>query len=76
VPPGCSFHTRCPRARLIAAENPSAAVEVPDGRVPRRCAEDEPAPNPAPNGASVATCHFAGEHPFVLPIPSQPRSSK
>ena len=62
VPPGCSFHTRCPRARLIAAENPSAAVETPDGRVPRRCAEDEPAPDPAPNAASVATCHFAGEH--------------
>ena len=40
----CSFHTRCPRARLIAAENPSVAVETPDGRVPRRCAEDEPAP--------------------------------
>ena len=62
VPPGCSFHTRCPRARLIAAENPSVAVETPDGRVPRRCAEDEPAPDPAPNAASVATCHFAGEH--------------
>ena len=45
VPPGCSFHTRCPRARLIGAENPPAAVETPDGRVPRRCAEDEPKPD-------------------------------
>jgi oligopeptide/dipeptide ABC transporter ATP-binding protein len=61
VPPGCSFHTRCPRARLIAAQNMSAAVDTPDGRVPRRCAEDVPTPDPAPNGASTATCHFAAE---------------
>ena len=45
IPPGCSFHTRCPLARQLAAENASAAVETPDGRVPRRCAEDSPPPS-------------------------------
>jgi oligopeptide transport system ATP-binding protein len=65
VPPGCSFHTRCPRARLIASRDLSSTVETPDGRVPRRCAEDEPVPDPAPNGASIAACHFAGEHQFT-----------
>ena len=66
VPPGCSFHTRCPRARLIASRDLSSTVETPDGRVPRRCAEDEPVPDPAPNGASIAACHFAGEHQSLL----------
>jgi oligopeptide transport system ATP-binding protein len=70
VPPGCSFHTRCPLARLIARESAPGAVETADGPVPRRCAEAEPIPDPAPDGASAAACHFAGERPFDHPSPS------
>jgi oligopeptide transport system ATP-binding protein len=63
VPTGCSFHTRCPAARLLAAHAPAAALDTPHGRLPRRCVEDQPSPIPAPGGASVATCHFADALP-------------
>jgi len=65
IPTGCSFHTRCPLARRLAAEA-TAVVETPDGRVPRICAEDTPPLLPAPGGRSAATCHFAGELPPEL----------
>ncbi|PSC05622.1 peptide ABC transporter substrate-binding protein [Alsobacter soli] len=61
IPSGCPFHTRCPAARLVAAREPALAVATPDGRLPRRCVEDIPAPRPAPGGSSVASCHFADE---------------
>jgi oligopeptide/dipeptide ABC transporter ATP-binding protein len=63
VPSGCSFHTRCPLARLIAARDPAGAVATPDGLLPCRCVQETPAPQPAPNGASTATCHFQDEQP-------------
>ncbi|GAU86661.1 ABC transporter ATP-binding protein [Bosea sp. BIWAKO-01] len=60
IPPGCSFHTRCPLARRLVIGT-TAIVETADGRVPRPCAEDQPPPLPAPGGRSTATCHFADE---------------
>jgi len=61
VPPGCSFHTRCPLARQLAADAADTVV-IPDGRVPRLCAEAAPPAVPAPGGSSTATCHFARRH--------------
>ncbi|GGH21150.1 oligopeptide ABC transporter ATP-binding protein [Alsobacter metallidurans] len=71
VPTGCSFHTRCPAARVLAARAPAAAVDTPHGRLPRRCVQDQPSPMPAPGGASIATCHFAD----ALPAQPAPRSA-
>ena len=59
IPSGCSFHTRCPLARRLAAVDGADSIQTADGRVPRRCAEDVPLPHAAPGGRSTATCHFA-----------------
>jgi oligopeptide/dipeptide ABC transporter ATP-binding protein len=59
-PTGCTFHTRCPLARRVAAET-TATVATADGRRPRVCVEDAPVARPAPGGASTATCHFADD---------------
>ena len=67
VPSGCSFHTRCPAARLIAARDPASAVATPDGLLPRRCVTQDPVSQAAPNGASTATCHFQDELPTARP---------
>lgn len=58
VPPGCSFHTRCPLARRLGVER-ADAVETPDGRLPRSCVQEQPQPRYSPSGRSIATCHFA-----------------
>jgi oligopeptide/dipeptide ABC transporter ATP-binding protein len=63
IPSGCSFHTRCPLARRIAAKS-SATVDTADGRVPRLCAEQAPPLYPALGGGSAAACHFANDRLF------------
>ncbi|MBD3848621.1 ATP-binding cassette domain-containing protein [Bosea sp. SSUT16] len=64
IPSGCSFHTRCPLARELAAEG-LPGVNTPDGRLPRRCVEETPVLHPAPGGRSAASCHFAVERPHI-----------
>lgn len=58
IPSGCSFHTRCPLARRLAATG-ADAVATPDGLLARPCVETPPLPHPAPGGRSTASCHFA-----------------
>ncbi|POR45405.1 ABC transporter ATP-binding protein [Bosea psychrotolerans] len=60
IPSGCSFHTRCPRARALAAAGVEA-VDTADGRLARLCVEAAPLPHPAPGGRSTAKCHFADQ---------------
>jgi peptide/nickel transport system ATP-binding protein len=33
IPPGCSFHPRCPRAMEMCSSAPPAVTQVPDGRI-------------------------------------------
>jgi oligopeptide/dipeptide ABC transporter ATP-binding protein len=47
-PPGCPFHPRCPKARLITGS---------DGTVPEQCRTEVPALQPIGNGQEVA-CWF------------------
>jgi oligopeptide transport system ATP-binding protein len=59
VPAGCSFHTRCPRARELAeAKAVRGVVATPEGAVPRRCAEDLPAAVSEAQGLVTARCHY------------------
>ena len=60
IPSGCSFHTRCPLARELAAGG-APSVGTPDGLLPRRCVEETPVLHPAPGGRSAASCHFADQ---------------
>ncbi|MGO4407548.1 ABC transporter ATP-binding protein [Bosea sp. RAF48] len=64
IPSGCSFHTRCPLARDLAAGG-APSVGTPDGRLPRRCVEETPDLHPAPGGRSAASCHFADQRPHI-----------
>jgi oligopeptide/dipeptide ABC transporter ATP-binding protein len=64
IPTGCSFHTRCPLARELAAEG-LPSLDTSDGRLPRRCIEETPVLRPAPGGRSAASCHFADQRPHT-----------
>ncbi|GGD17891.1 ABC transporter ATP-binding protein [Aureimonas glaciei] len=50
MPAGCTFHTRCPLAKRIAAESDG-------GVLPHRCLTEKPAPRPF--AGRTITCHFA-----------------
>ncbi|WP_449256763.1 ABC transporter ATP-binding protein [Bosea sp. (in: a-proteobacteria)] len=64
IPSGCSFHTRCPLARELAAAG-LPSLDTSDGRLPRRCVEETPILHPAPGGRSAASCHFADQRPHI-----------
>ena len=65
-PTGCVFHTRCPRARAVAAEGGQPLLDIGGERLPRRCVEEIPeliACNGAhaassPSHVTQAACHF------------------
>jgi oligopeptide transport system ATP-binding protein len=58
MPSGCSFHPRCFRARLVAAE-PGIPVEDFRGEsLPAACMHRVPG-FATPHGDQVAACHFA-----------------
>ncbi len=57
IPPGCTFHTRCPRARLIAQSLPETERRSFDGEdIPAICATVVPEPRDV--GPVTVTCHF------------------
>jgi oligopeptide/dipeptide ABC transporter ATP-binding protein len=66
IPTGCSFHTRCPRAREIAPNLAAAERTLHDGEaIPTICATCAPPPqaiarDAAPRPVTV-TCHFADD---------------
>jgi oligopeptide/dipeptide ABC transporter ATP-binding protein len=64
IPQGCTFHTRCPRAREIAAHLGPAERTLHDGaEIPTVCATRVPAPLDVPGADDprpvTVTCHFA-----------------
>lgn len=61
VPPGCRFHPRCFRARLVAAAGKVSTVSLGEARVPRACAETDPGLATV-TGEHKAACHFGAEH--------------
>jgi oligopeptide/dipeptide ABC transporter ATP-binding protein len=59
IPPGCRFHPRCFRARLVAARGDEASVPIGDDKVPRKCAEVDPVLSAAPDdGEHETACHY------------------
>jgi oligopeptide transport system ATP-binding protein len=62
IPSGCTFHTRCPRARLIGPAMPPAERAIVDGdALPARCVRETPAPRRPVGSDVLATCHFPAE---------------
>ncbi|AIB15473.1 peptide ABC transporter ATPase (plasmid) [Azospirillum argentinense] len=57
VPPGCRFHPRCYRARLVAAAGGVPTERSGDALLPRACLIDQPALR-ACGGADQVACHF------------------
>ncbi|QCO05106.1 ABC transporter ATP-binding protein [Azospirillum argentinense] len=57
VPPGCRFHPRCYRARLIAAAGGVPTERSGDALLPRACLIDQPALR-ACGGTDQVACHF------------------
>ncbi|MCB9871617.1 MAG: ABC transporter ATP-binding protein [Ectothiorhodospiraceae bacterium] len=57
LPPGCRFHPRCYRARLIAAAARAPTVERAGTRLPALCVQHDPGLEPM-GGAHRAACHF------------------
>jgi oligopeptide/dipeptide ABC transporter ATP-binding protein len=58
IPPGCRFHTRCPRAETVCATDEPQLLPV-DGR-----AQETPMPTDQTR-AHLAACHFRDERPWV-----------
>ncbi len=61
-PGGCTFHTRCPRARMLATTiDPHSVVTAGDLRLPRLCVEERPLSG-RPGGIRAVSgsclCHF------------------
>ena len=73
-PPGCKFHTRCPRTRAVAAQaTPAEVLAVHTGEekpnVMRVCVQDEPGLREVETGHWGA-CHFIPEFersPVTIP---------
>jgi len=70
-PPGCKFHTRCPRTRELAQKSGDAVEIVSDGerfKVLHACVADEPATNEVTRN-HWAACHqlpeYAGSQPTI-----------
>ncbi|CAO3455932.1 Oligopeptide ABC transporter, ATP-binding protein OppF (TC 3.A.1.5.1) [Azospirillum argentinense] len=57
VPPGCRFHPRCYRARLVAAAGGVPTERSGDALLPRACLIDQPALR-ACGGTDQVACHF------------------
>ncbi|TWA60837.1 oligopeptide transport system ATP-binding protein [Azospirillum baldaniorum] len=57
VPPGCRFHPRCYRARLVAAAGGVPTERSGDALLPRACLIDQPALK-ACGGTDQVACHF------------------
>lgn len=66
-PTGCAFHTRCPRARAIAADlEPHQTIDASGRRLPRMCVEKRPSAQlcgrerdePVSEPARQSCCHF------------------
>jgi len=71
LPSGCTFHTRCPRARLIANTlAPDARTVVGGQAVPAICVHSVPERRRVGPAETVVTCHFAcnedGSVPFNI----------
>jgi oligopeptide/dipeptide ABC transporter ATP-binding protein len=70
-PPGCKFHTRCPRTRALASgagANDVISIKTGEdsGNVMRVCATEEPNLREV-FGAHWAACHFAENYPTARP---------
>ncbi|CAO3432207.1 ABC transporter ATP-binding protein [Azospirillum argentinense] len=57
VPPGCRFHPRCYRARLVAAAGGVPTERSGDALLPRACLIDQPALKVC-GGTDRVACHF------------------
>lgn len=69
LPSGCTFHTRCPRARTIGSRlNPSAVQQIEEESLPAICVTTVPERRACGPSNIEVTCHFAcnadGSVPF------------
>jgi len=72
LPSGCSFHTRCPRARQIARTlTPDACRQVNGESVPIVCVDSVPEPRRLGPDAITVTCHFACNDDGSVPFNTQ-----
>ena len=59
MPPGCRFHPRCFKARLLAARGGVETTQTPDGlRLPAACVRDDPQLGRTGADGHLAACHF------------------
>ncbi len=62
LPPGCTFHTRCPRARLLGPGLPADERARVDGEaIPAVCMNSVPEPRELGSVGVSVTCHFPTE---------------
>jgi oligopeptide/dipeptide ABC transporter ATP-binding protein len=67
LPTGCTFHTRCPRARLIGPGLPeNERVSLDDGVIPSACMQTAPQTRNYGTCGVTLTCHFPG-----TPVPDE-----